>query len=109
MRDQLIGKTKINECGIVNTDISSGDGFHFVCYFKKGNFKCSFDSYGLEPLIEIQKYLKSPILYSTFRIQRLDETNCGRFSLFVLYLLSKGYKFQDIILHLLNERNGESI
>ena len=89
MRDELIGKPKTNECGVINTDISSGKGFHYVCYFKKGNSKIYFDSFGLKPLIEIQRYLGKNILYSTFRIQKLEDTNCGKYSLYVLYRLNQ--------------------
>ena len=76
MRDQVTGKPEMNECCIVNTDVSSGKGFHYVCYFKKSKFKCSFDSFGLKPLIEIQKYLGKGILYSTYRLQKVTDSNC---------------------------------
>ena len=34
-RDTLPTKTKLNECGILNLDSSSGDGTHWVMWFKK--------------------------------------------------------------------------
>ena len=109
MRDEIIGKPKTNECGIINTDLSSGNGFHYVAYFKKGNDKIYFDSYGIKPLIEIQRYLKSPILYRTFRIQQPDETSCGKYCLYVLYQLQKGKDFKDIIFNLLEEHKFEGV
>ena len=35
-RDTLPIKTKLNERGILNLDPSSGDGTHWVMWFKKG-------------------------------------------------------------------------
>ena len=35
LRDTLPKKTKLNECGIFNLDSSSGDGTHWVMWFKK--------------------------------------------------------------------------
>ena len=69
MRDELSGKPKTNECAIINTAVSSGDGFHYVCYFKRGTNKIYFDSFGLTPLIEAQKYLGGNILYLKFRAE----------------------------------------
>ena len=40
-------KNKINECGILNLDSSSGDGTHWVMQFKKGKEKFYFDNFGL--------------------------------------------------------------
>ena len=34
-RDTLPKKVKLNECGILNLDSSSGDGTHLVMWFKK--------------------------------------------------------------------------
>ena len=42
LRDTLPTKTKLNECGILNLNSSSGDGTHWVMWFKKG--KDSFNS-----------------------------------------------------------------
>ena len=42
-------KTKLNDCGILNLDSSSGDGTHWVMWFKKGKDKLYFDSYGVQP------------------------------------------------------------
>ena len=35
LRDTLPTKTKLNECGILNLDSYSGDGTHWVMWFKK--------------------------------------------------------------------------
>ena len=49
LRDTLPTKTKLNECGVLNLDSSSGDGTHWVTWFKKGKKKFYFDSYGVQP------------------------------------------------------------
>ena len=43
LRDTLPTKTKLNECGILNLDSSSGDGTHWVMWFKKGKDKFYFE------------------------------------------------------------------
>ena len=45
LRDTLPTKSKLNECGILNLDSSSGDGTHWVMWFKKGKDKFYFDRY----------------------------------------------------------------
>ena len=70
LRDNLPTKTKLNECGIVNLDSSSGDGTHWVMWFKKGKDKFYFDSYGVQPPSELIAYLKSPIFYNSERVQK---------------------------------------
>ena len=60
LRDTL-PKKKLNECGILNLDSSSGDGTHWVMWFTKGKEKIYFDSYGAQPSSELITYLKSPI------------------------------------------------
>ena len=55
-------KAKLNECGVLNLDSSSGD---WVMLFKKGKDKFYFDSYGVQPPSELIAYLKSPIFYNS--------------------------------------------
>ena len=56
-------KTKLNECGILNLDLSSGDGTLCMMWFKKGKDKFYFDSYSVQPPSELIAYLKSSIFY----------------------------------------------
>jgi hypothetical protein len=99
MRDTLPKKVKKEECGIINLDLSMNIGTHWVCYLKNKNRCFYFDSFGLDPPIELQKYLNSEIELSTFQIQKFDTHNCGHYCLLVLKLLEK-YDFVDIILDL---------
>ena len=69
LRDTLPTKTKLNECGILNLDSSSGDGTRWVMRFKKGKEKFCFVSYGVQPPSELIACLKSPIFYNSKRVQ----------------------------------------
>ena len=46
-------QAKLNECGILNLDSSSDDGKHWFIWFKTGNDKFYFDSYGVQPPSEL--------------------------------------------------------
>ena len=83
-RDTLSTKTKLNECGILNLDSSSGDGIHWVMWFKNGKDKFYFDSYGVQPPRELIVYLRSPIFYNSDRVQQNGAVFCGHLCLFVL-------------------------
>ena len=50
LRDTLPKKPKLNECDVLNWDWSSGDGAHWVMWFRTGEDKFYFDSYGVQPL-----------------------------------------------------------
>jgi len=43
LRDSLPKKPKRNECAIMNLDDTSGNGTHWVAWFKRGNDKFYFD------------------------------------------------------------------
>ena len=101
LRDTLPKKEKINECGILNLDSSSGDGTQWVMWFKKGKDNFSFDSYGVQPPSELFLYLKSPIFYNSERVQQNGEVFCGHLCLFSLKQLSLGNNLQDVINYLI--------
>ena len=90
LRDTLPKKAKLNECDILNLDSSSGDGTHWVMWFKKGKDKLYFDSYGVQPPSELIAYLKSPIFYNSERVQQNGVVFCGHLCLFSLKQLSLG-------------------
>ena len=96
MRNDLPRKPFKRECGILNLDGVSGRGTHWVCWYKNyDNFY--FDSFGVQPPNELIEYLSSPILYNTVKIQPDGEVICGHLCLYVLYRLSRGEGFQEII------------
>ena len=69
------------ECGIVNFDKSGGSGMHWVAWCKNGKTKIYFDRYGVQPPIEVVKYLGSPIHYNTDQLQPVGEVFCGHLCL----------------------------
>ena len=101
LRDTLPKKVKLKECDILNLDSSSGDGTHWVTWFKKGKDKFYFDSYGMQPPNELNAYLKSPIFYNSERVQQNDEVFYGHLCLFALKQLSLGNNLQTVINYLI--------
>ena len=73
----FLKNVKLNEYGILNLNSSSGDGTHWVVWFKKSKDKFYFDSYGVQPPSELTAYQKSPIFYSSERVQQNGEVFCG--------------------------------
>ena len=99
MRDTLPDKIKNKECGIVNLDSIKNKGTHWVCYYKNHDEKYYFDSYGLDPPNEIQKYLGKNILLNTFQIQKFGTTNCGQLCLKILFMLSNNIDYKTAIIN----------
>ena len=97
LRDTLPKKLKRNEWAIMNLDDTSEDGTHWVAWFKRGNDKFYFDSFGLPPLTELNNYLDGDVFYRTEQIQKRQEVFCGHFFLFVLKEMQKGKGLQEII------------
>lgn len=106
MRDTLppqgIGE---REVGIVNLDSFEGKGTHWVCYSKVKDKLYYFDSFGLDPPIELQEYLKDgkdrKIELSTFKIQEFGNHHCGYYCLVVLKML-ENIEFRSTILSLIS-------
>ena len=96
LRDTLPKKSKRNECAIMNLDDTSGDGTHWVEWFKRGNDKFYFDSFGLSPPTELNNYL-GDVFYPTEQIQPRQEVICGHLCLFVLKEMQKGKGLQETI------------
>ena len=101
MRDTLPKKAKLNECGILNLESSSGEDTHWVMWFKIGKDKFYFDSYGVQPPTELIAYLESPIFYNSERVQQNGELFCGHLCLFALKQLSLGTNLQTVIHYLI--------
>ena len=96
-RDDLPPAALKHECGILNLDDTSGSGTHWVCWFKNSNLKIYFDSYGIQPPLELINYLKKPIYYNTDRIQPTNTVISGHLCLYVLKCCAAQDNFQDII------------
>ena len=99
MRDEL-KNLKLNniECGVLNLNLSNESGSHWTCWYKIRNEKYYFNSFGLPPPKELVDYLGSPILYSTFQLQGMNDQNCGKWCLFILNKFNDGSDYIDLIL-----------
>ena len=101
LRDTHPKKLKLNEFSISNLDSSSGDGTHWVMWFKKCKDKSYFDSYGVQPPSELIAYLKSPIFFNSEQVQQNGEVFCEHLCLFALKQLSLGNNLQTVINYLI--------
>ena len=97
VRDNLPYNPKKNECGILNLDDTSGEGTHWVAWYRKNGKNFYFDSYGIQPPNELINYLKNSIFYNTEQIQPKGEVFCGHLCLYVLKQLSLGKYLQEIL------------
>ena len=77
------------------------NGTHWVMWFKKGEDKLYFDSYGVQTPNELIAYLKTPIFYNSERVQQNGEVFCGHLYLFALKQLSLGNNLQAVINYLI--------
>lgn len=86
MLDSLPNRPRKIECGIVNLDLSTGRGTHWVAYYKHNHDKEYFDSFGnLQPPLELLKYLGTNIKYNYNQHQKFNTFNCGHLCLKFLY------------------------
>ena len=76
---------------------SGGPGTHWVAWYKNGKAKIYFDSYGVQPPLEVVEYLGSPIHYNTDQLQPVGQVFCGHLCLYVLKELSMDRQFQNIL------------
>ena len=65
--------------------------------------KNDFDSFGLILPKEVIRFLKSPIMYSTYQIQQFNNSN-NKWSLFLLDKLNNGNDYIDVILLIINSK-----
>ena len=82
MKDQLPDKIRKNESMIINLDNSIGQGTHWVGFLKKDKIINYFDSFGVEPPIELLNYLKKfEVCYNVDQIQNFSDVICGHLCL----------------------------
>ena len=106
MRDEIKNeKVTNNECMVINIDHSRNEGTHWTCLFINNGTSYYFDSYGFEPPLEVQEYCKEPRYYSSDRIQQFNEVICGHYSIYVLYRLSNGDDFYEVLDELYRNSN----
>ena len=100
MRDTLPQYRFNAESGIVNFNISSQPGSHWVCYHRNKNERIYFDSYGQITPVEIQRYLKTGSEFDRGKEVIQRNTVCRHLCLFVLKSLTNGEEFQSILNHM---------
>ena len=83
--DRLPKKPNKKECGIVNFDKSGGPGMHWVAWYKNGKTKIYFDSYGVQPPIEVMKYLKNRYVITPIKFNQWGKY----FAVIYVYTFSK--------------------
>ena len=103
MTDEIIklpGKSN-DFYAILNYNNSNQPGSHHVAFISKNDKRYYFDSFGFEPQKEIIKRY-SPVRTSNYQVQEYNTELCGQLSLLVIYLISRGFDYEDIILVLKN-------
>ena len=88
-----IEKTKKHNI-IINYQDNDKKGNHWCC-FRNRNFY--FDSFGIKPKQEVEKFLIKDYIYNTKQVQPFGTKICGILCLFVLYKLEEGFSFESII------------
>ena len=91
---------------IVNTDVSSGPGEHWVSFYfeSKNEMPEYFDSYGLPPLkLSFQKFLKKKFLFSSKLIQDIFSYVCGEYAIYFIIQKVLGQDMQKIISSFTND------
>ena len=104
MRDEIksLPRNKLPLNVITNIHTSAERGVHWSAFYINKNVTYFFDSYGLPPTQEIINFLPSSCdrTHNTLQVQEFNSSKCGQLSLFVLYKLTQGDSFQDIIISL---------
>ena len=83
---------------IVNTDVSTGPGLHWVCIMLQNEIEY-FDSLGNEPK-EVKPFLQhqnKPYTYSTKRIQGYDSDVCGDYCILFAYFRCRGMMLNEFV------------
>lgn len=93
-RDELENITPRGiESGILNFDLSTNSGTHWICWIKSATHIMVFDSYGTPPPIELENYLRKSkdyekrykYIYSNdLKIQPENTVICGHLSIFMI-------------------------
>ncbi len=90
MRDTLPKMPSVNESAVVNLDVTTGPGTHWVCYYKKGSEVHYYYSFGFIFPKELEKYLKGCKIWYNYKYdQKFSEVNCGHRCL--EFLLKKNF------------------
>jgi len=98
--DELTFSKTENECMIINFDTSFSNGTHWVACYVRDNVNYYFDSYGSPIPKFIKKYLNGPIYTHDFQLQSFNKEDnelCGQYCIIFLYLMDKGFSYQNVV------------
>ena len=86
MKDNLPKTQHVHERFVINLAPSTAsDGTHWTAVRKSGSIALYFDSFGIEPPIELIKYLKNCVIYyNSIQYQDVNCIHCGHLSCFFL-------------------------
>ena len=79
---------------VVNLGNSNSPGSHWVAIYND----YYFDSFGVDPSIEIINFFKNDFTTNTYRIQELNSIMCGYFCIGFLNHMFDGKPYEDFIL-----------
>lgn len=100
--DMLPPKFSLPACFVVNTDVSTQPGEHWVAILISKNRHAEyFDSYGLPPInkhiVEFLHKNSSSITYNTVTLQDLNSSACGYYCILFLEFRAKNISYYEII------------
>lgn len=83
---------------VSNTDKANQPGKHWTCFYFPNNSPPEyFDSFGLQPLWEFEKFLGRNYIKNTLMIQNPWSTSCGQHIIYFLIQRSKGRTMENIV------------
>ena len=108
MRDQKLDSVCDPRSGFASPGVNiivnlhPPDGTHWVLVIRReGGPVYYFDSFGVEtPPLFLEEYVN---LGSNERIQQNDESYCGAFCLYMIYLIDKGFRIKSALYNLINQ------
>lgn len=96
MRNNLPKRCKKKECGVINLDDISGEGTHWVSYYKQDKICFYYDSFGdLQPFREFVNYVgRDCIIHFNYtQYQKYNSIICGHLCLKFLFSLTYNFTF----------------
>lgn len=100
--DELPKYIKQNESGVINLDLSTGPGTHWVCYYNdpKLNYVEYIDSFGVPPDDRTLRFLRTSMKYVRYndsQLQHIDSQRCGWYCVHYIRERSKGKSPYDVL------------
>lgn len=100
---------------IINTDIKSGPGKHWVAFHASNHRGEFFDSYGLKPSFYSDRVLdfctsnNLTLLYNDKRLQSKDSKTCGYYCMYYLVNRCRGVPLNEIVRPFSDDYNNNDL